>query len=258
MLLRFALFTLLPGGAFSAPLFTVLPTLGPLPSSSAFAPWVSNVIAGLRFNTQAGSGADAYVPMANGASLIGREFIESTSGGFDSWQGLSPGAVLGEQGTALYFSAIIVDPTLADSLNLSMLSGSEVYLGTNVGSGPVGGKYRPSLVGVDSIGNVYDNDQDANTFVSSIYYVGFGVSFPVSGIGSPQQQLEDALQTILAIPDRTTEVCYSVDDFTSPNKGCGSVLIESQTPEPASLVLVLCGLLWCGWNGLRRYNAHAD
>jgi hypothetical protein len=258
MLSRFAVFILLSECAFSAPIFSVIPTLGPLPSSSAFAPWVSNVISGLRFNTQAGSGADTYLPMANGASLVGREFIDSTPGGFDSWQGLSPGAVLGELGTTLYFSAAIVDPASADSLNLSMLSGSEVYLGTNFGNGPVGGNYRSSLVGVDSQGNVYDNDQDPNTFVSSIFYVGFGISFPVSGIGSPQQQLDAALQAILAFPDRTTEVCYSVDGFTSPNTGCGSVLIDNQTPEPASLALVFCGLVLCGWSGFRRGNTQLD
>jgi hypothetical protein len=217
---------------------------------------VSNVIAGLRFNAQSGSGADAYAPLVNGASLVGREFIDSSSAGFDSWKGMSPGDVLGEQGTALYFSAIILDPLTADSLNLSMLSGSELYLGMDLGDGPVGGNYRSSLVGVDSFGNVFENDEDPNTFVSALYYVGFGFSFPVVGVGSPQQQLDSTLQAILSRSNLTTEVCYSVDVFPTSAKGCGSVLIENQTPEPGSMALIsLGGLCWCalgGWRRLRR------
>jgi hypothetical protein len=232
---------------FSAPVFTVVPTLGPIVSSSAnFDTWAANVIQGLINTSSPGSDVNQFVPLTDGANLLGREFIESASGGFASWQGLANpiGGFAGEFGTALYFALIIKDDQEQGTIRLSELNVNETYLGEAFSNSAIGGNYRSTLWGVDTSNTVLNSGETATTFVKELYYVGVGFTQPLdlSIVGSDQERLNGTMIGIQALNDRTTKVCYDLNESSS---GCASVNVAAlnSVPEQSTLALISLGLI---------------
>jgi hypothetical protein len=238
---------------FSAPLYTVVPTLGPNFATSAnFSVWAGNVVQGLMTSSSPGEGVAQFVPMENGATLAGGEFIESASGGFTSWKGLSnpSGGFAAELGTALYFALIIKDQQGQETIRLSYLRVAETYLGQDFGTSLVGGSYRSTLWGVDINNHVLNSGEDGSTLVKELYYVGVGFVQPLDSsiVGTDQEKLDATRAGVQALDDRTTAVCY---DLGSIEKGCGGVTIGAMAgvPEPSTFSLSSLGFLaaacWC-------------
>jgi len=238
---------------FSAPIFTIIPTLGPDSlTSDNFEEWAANVIDGLRNNTTPGTGVTQYIPLANATVLTGSEFLESASAGFTSWMGsvLPPTS---EFGTVLYFSVKITDAA-GDTMRLADLLGQETYLGNLFAPQQIVGNYRATAVGVTALGSVLDNGQAPTTLVKSLYYVGLGFTQPVNQSipGSNQDKLDGTAAEIRALSDKTTQVCYELG--VGGPSACGSVVIQDVAgiPEPGTWVLISAGLVGLGF--LRRRN----
>jgi hypothetical protein len=243
---------------FSAPLYTVVPTLGPdFATSANFSAWACNVLQGLVTSSSPGESVAQFVPMESGATLSGGEFIESGSGGFTSWKGLSnpSGGFAGELGTALYFALIIKDQQGQETIRLSDLRVAETYLGQDFGISLVGGTYRSTLWGVDINNNVLNNGQNGATLVKELYYVGVGFVQPLdlSIVGTEQERLDGTRAGVQALADRRTVVCY---DLGLLDNGCGGVNVglASDVAEPSTLYLSSLGLVVAACWRRRRVN----
>jgi hypothetical protein len=230
----------------AAPILTVIPTLGPNPSSSSFNGWTTNVINGLRGlqTPPVGAGAQQYSPLANGATLGDGQFIATEVLNFQSWQGVAPGPFAGQLGTTLYFSLIIRDSVAGvNSFSLDEVLADETYLGQMYGAFPVGGNYRGTAVGVQGDGTILNNNEAGTTLVNALYYVGVGFSWQATpGTGSNQDVLNQNIAAIRALKDRTTQVCYSIGDSAST---CASVNVpgdDAAIPEPGTYALLGLGL----------------
>lgn len=230
----------------AAPILTVIPTLGPNPSSGSFAGWATNVINGLRGlqTPPVGAGAQQYSPLSNGVTLGNGEFIATEVLNFQSWQGVAPGPFVNQRGTTLYFSLIIRESQQGvDSFSLDEVLANETYLGQLYGTAPVGGNYRGTAVGVQGDGTILNNNEAGTTLVNALYYVGVGFSWQaVAGTGSNQDVLNQNIAAIRAVKDRTTEVCYSIGDGPS---SCANVSVPGEDtviPEPGTYALLGLGL----------------
>lgn len=230
----------------AAPILTVIPTLGPNPSSSSFGGWATNVINGLRGlqSPPVGTGAQQYNPLSNGITLADGQFISTEVLNFDSWQGVAPGPFAGQQGTTLYFSLIIQESERGvNSFSLDDILADETYVGQAYGAFPVGGNYRATAVGVQGDGTILNNDDPGSTMVNALYYVGVGFAWQAEpGTGSNQDVLNQNIAAIRALKDRTTQVCYSIGESSST---CASVNVppaDSAVPEPGTYALLGLGL----------------
>lgn len=241
------------GSVFSTPVITVIPTLGPdYLTSSNFDLWATNVVQGMINSTTPGSGVQTYVPLANGASLTGGEFIATP---FESWQGVAPGPYSGELGTALYFSVMIVEPDLQLSFKMSDLAAQEIYLGQTQSPYPAGTftAFSTYLVGLKQGNAGYVDSGTGDPALQALYYVGLGFVQPLdpSGTGTDQDKINFTIAQIQALQDRTTQVCYTLGEAS----GCGYVNVEAPAgiPEPGTMALLGAGL--AGLAFLRRRSA---
>ena len=241
----------------SAPIVTVIPTIGPNPSSANFAAWAANAITGLQTSSSVGSLAQQYNPLANGASVNAGQFISTESLGFQSWQGIAPGPFAGEQGNTMYFSVIVQESNPAlNTISLSQLTGSETYLGTAFFPPPVDfllDDYSNTRVGLQWNGTSYTTINFGSGLqpVNTLYYVGLGFSWQaLAGSGTNQDVLNQNIAAIEALVDRTTSVCYSIGTAAT---GCGNVNVEGSTiPEPGTWALIGAGLAGVGILRRRR------
>ena len=251
---------------FSAPIVTVIPTIGPsnVGFTANYLAWEANVINGMRNNTTPGSGVDLYNPLANGASVAAGSFLTTENAGFPSWLGQAdPGTVFGpsfanELGGRLYFSVKVVDSTASFSL-ADINVGPVFFFGTDGSgalSGPLGGDYAPDVVGIDGSNNVLESDEPGSTLVKELYFVGVAGGYQVtSAVGTQQQRLDAAAFDISSLADRTTSACYQVG--TNP-QACASLNIPfvprppdpNVIPEPGTWALMGIGL--AGLAMLRR------
>lgn len=245
----------------AAPLFVVTPILGPdFVTSPSFSDFLTNAFAGLinSYTPEGPNGPAQFNALGNGATLTGGEFIETYSGGFNSWLGMAnPVAPFDtEFGTALYFAVGILDDQGLATLRLEDLYVTETYLGTAYGSSAIGGVYRPTMFGVDATNSLVNSGEAATTLVKELWYIGTGfvVQLDQSNGGTPQDQLNFTAQVVRQLGDRTTMVCYSLADSAPPTNGsnCASVNIQA-IPEPEPTALLGIGLI--GLAIFRRYHA---
>jgi len=247
---------------------TVIPTLGPdfglATSSPNFDAWATNVVNGMINSTTPGSGVQAYVPLSNGANVFANAFIATP--GFSSWQGSTPGLYPSEYGTALYFS-VHVAAVGGASFTLDQLGAQETYLGQtqpqyvpgDFGTG-AGAPYFTSFnVGRLLGGGLTTGSEPANSSLVDLYYVGVGFVQgldPLAG-GSNQNKIDVTAAGVMALADRTTQVCYFIGgNNTNAASNCGSVNITAAptgVPEPGTLALLGLGL--AGVAFLRRRSA---
>lgn len=230
----------------AAPILTVIPTLGPNPSSASFNGWATNVINGLRGlqTPPVGAGAQQYNPLSNGVTLGDGQFISTEVLNFQSWQGVAPGPFAGQLGTTLYFSLVVRESqTGVNSFSLDDVLADETYLGLAYGAAPVGGNYRLTAVGVQGDGTILNNNEAGATLVNALYYVGVGFSWQAEpGTGSNQDVLNQNIAAIRKLGDRTTQVCYSIGE-SSP--ACANVNVPGDpaaVPEPGTFALLGLGL----------------
>lgn len=241
------------GSVFAAPIWQVTPTLGPdfgTPSPN-FAAWAANVVEVMRGNANTGSGVTAYVPLLNGATLTGAEFISTP--GFDSWQGVTPtsGSFAGEKGTALYFSLKVTD---VNGFTIGQLGAQEVYLGQVQAPyfpGDFGGAtpFNAYKVGTLLGGGTTTGATGGDALLTELYYVGVGFVQPLDPAagGSNQSKINATVAGVQALADRTTQVCYSLAQqngaavTTGPPSNCGYVNVNG-IPEPGTWALMGAGL----------------
>ena len=249
------------GSALAAPVYTVIPTLGPdFVGSPNFAAWATNVVQVMMGNANTGSGVTAYAPLANGTTLNGNEFISTP--GFASWQGVTPGPYSTENGTALYFSLRVTDVA---GFTIGQLGAQEIYLGQTqlpYVPGDFGGAtpFNAYRVGTLLVGGGTTNGSTpGSSLLSALYYVGLGFvqGLDPAATGSNQNKINVTVAGVQALANRTTQVCYSLAPaLTGPGvaaglpSNCGYVNVQGAIPEPGTWALMGAGL--AGLAFLRR------
>lgn len=246
---------LIAAKVIAVPVITVTPTLGPdagfATASPNFGAWAANAINALiAGQTTLGSGISGYTAIANGATLAGNEFISTP---FTSWKGLAcPACAYNtEYGTAMYFGVHVSTAATTETFLLNQLSVSEIYLGQS--SGYAAGfltNFSSNVVGKGANGITYNSAQSLPNSIAlkELWYVGVGF---VQGIdpnatGTNQAIINTTWAEVLALANRTTQVCYSLPIVANgyhPSTGCASVNIPSSSvPEPGVMFLLGGGL----------------
>ena len=261
-----SLLFIVAGLSFAAPVITIVQSIGPGAGSPNFAAYGQNALIGLQNGT---TGINTFVGNASGASTYNRlmgvaspnQFTDTT-GLFNSWLGISPGAIAGEFGNRLYFGV-----TVKDNANLQFNLANFVYVDNFYTNAPqniffnnqtyngitlVGISYGPNgvLGGGDDV--VYNSGQVSTTLVNELYYRGYSNAIippPLAAGQTPQQLLTSQANTAAAgIAQQPPPVVFAgittvpgnIQTLVAPLTGQAAA--TAGIPEPSSYALIASGL----------------
>ncbi|MEZ6118016.1 MAG: VPLPA-CTERM sorting domain-containing protein [Pirellulaceae bacterium] len=256
--------------------FDVIPAYAPVgPNSPSWNGYVSNALLGIRSGgvpTGAGPDRDAdptfYQPLALNALVDPSEMIYTP---FNSWRATATpnasftgnSAVSSEFGNRIHFGLHVVsEPGSEFALNdLTWAldsNDSDDYF--DQGGSFAGATYSSTRLGInygtDGIADtaddiIYDSGEAGTSLINELVYVGVGDGFYSFNSAAASDQ-DDINQTLAQIFGADCDGCNVDFDatYTLPNPMGGTASgtggIDIFVPEPASAVMVLCGLIGLG------------
>ncbi len=260
-----SLLFIVAGLSFAAPVITIVQSVGPGFGSPNLYDYTQNALTGLLFGTTNvnsfvgnGSGSAVYNRLVGAANVTQ---VIDTTGQFNSWLGLAPGAIAGEFGNRLYFGLIVKDTNPFSLSNLVYVDGfyaspTNIFFNTPAdtydGVTTIGINYGPNNVrgGGDDI--IYQGGQANNLLVNEIYYSGYSNTFllsPPAPGQTPQQQLNTTIQDQSAAIKPLPTPVVGAGVTTTP--GNIATLVAPTTnqsvpvsgvPEPSTYALFASGL----------------
>ncbi len=266
-----SLLFIVAGLSFAAPVITIVQSIGPGIGSPNDLHYGINALIGLQNGT---TGVNTFTGNGSGASTYNRlvgtadpsQFIDTT-GQFNSWLGLAPGAIAGEFGNRLYFGVVVKS---TDQFSLSSFvyydnfynnavipfnTVGDTYDGTTIN----GLSYGPNgvLGGGDDI--FYEGGQVNTTLVNELYYRGYSNAIvpPALGPGQTPQQLLTSQRNIAAASIATLPVpVVAASVVTLGNvvtTGFAPAAVAG-IPEPSTYALFASGLAALAFARRRRQS----
>lgn len=223
---------------------TIIPTLGPRPSSPSYAAYVANVIHALETNL-APVGDQSLDPTAfnYNYNVTTQDFISTP---YASWMGTADptGALTQESGNYLYY-AVKIDGgrgsfSLSDLSDVAYSTDASNYWSDNFSF--AADTYRRDLVGFH--GDTKIASGSSSQLVNKLFYIGVGFSFNGAHFtgATDQEKLDNAIAADNGISNgqpNSLHLTYSVKGYT----GSSTVGDGPSTPEPGTMLPMGGGLI---------------
>ena len=252
-----SLLFIVAGLSFAAPVITVIPSIGPSSdlSSPTTTTYATNALAALQSgaNSQGTAGTGGFYQRLVGGVVNANQVID-TVGFFNSWLGVTPGAIAGEFGNNLYFGLSIISTGAANTFTLNQLLyqdnlGPLVFNGDTYSSNFVGINFGTDGV-VGGAGGAADSIVTLNaagsTAVNALFYRGVSNFYSPIGGGSNQAQLNASINSLNASGFTLTGgYCLSAvagQTTCAPQTSLVNASISSAVPEPSTYALFGAGL----------------